>query len=169
MEPKRLNLKDKQFVANGISYYIGERLSLDRWTEFEKQQPKLGFGKDFQSIFNSLSTAIDYGNKGKGIEAWNIVLNLKQSVNDHLENRMDTALYICALFINRKDENQKTVDKNLFEEKINDWRVEGYDSLDFFSLAANLVSGFIQASQETSQNISKEIRSKQSKHSENLK
>lgn len=147
---KRLDLSKSSFIANETEYHFSSRLSLNRWVEFEKHQIKLGFGKDFESILKHLQNAVDMANKGKGIEAWNTIYNIITSVGDKLENRMDTALHIAALFINTKDEDDSKVDNALFNKKIEDWKKEGYDSLDFFQLAANLVTGFVESLQRTS-------------------
>lgn len=155
-ESKRLDLTKKSFEANGIKYQWNSRLSLDRWMEFEKLQPRLGFGKDFESILKNINTSIDLANKGKGIEAWNVIINLKLGISDKLENRLDTALHIAALFINREDEDTTKIDSALFDSKIKDWTEEGYDAMDFFHLAANLVTGFVEALQKTSLNTLQE-------------
>ena len=118
-------------------------------------QPKLGFGLDFQTLYDRLKMSVDYGNKGKGIEAWNIIFNIIQNIGEKLDDRTDTAFHIAALFIMREGEDAKVVDKAIMEEKINDWIEEGYDALDFFQLGANLVGGLVEALQETSQNILK--------------
>lgn len=157
-ELKHLDFNEKSFIANGIKYSWSGSLSLARWQEFEKLQPRLGFGKDFETILKNLNTSIDLANKGKGIEAWNIIINIKSGISYKLENRLDTALHIAGLFINREDEDVTKVDEVLFKEKINDWTKEGFDAMDFFSLASNLVGGFVQALQETSLNTLEEIQ-----------
>ena len=149
-ETKRIDFTQKSFEANGVKYVWNGRLSLERWQEFEKLQPRLGFGKDFEAILKNINLSIDMANKGKGIEAWNIIINIKKGISDKLENRLDTALHIAALFINREDEDTTKVDSALFTQKIKDWTEEGYDAMDFFSLAANLVTGFVEALQQTS-------------------
>ena len=106
-------------------------------------------------------------NKGKGIEAWNIIINIKEGISHKLENRLDTALHISALFINREAEDITKVDEALFNEKIKDWTKEGFDAMDFFSLASNLVGGFVDALHETSLNTLEEMQSKENtKHSD---
>jgi hypothetical protein len=158
-ESKRIDFTKTSFEANGIKYLWNGRLSLERWQEFEKLQPRLGFGKDFESILKNINLSIDMANKGKGIEAWNIIINIKSGISDKLENRLDTALHIAALFINREDEDLTKVDSALFDLKIKDWTEEGFDAMDFFSLAANLVSGFVEALQQTSLNtLQKEMK-----------
>lgn len=166
-EIKKLDFKEKSFIANGIKYTWDGSLTLARWQEFEKLQPRLGFGKDFETILKNINLSIDLANKGKGIEAWNIIINIKEGISHKLENRLDTALHISALFINREDEDITKVDEALFNEKIKDWTKEGFDAMDFFSLASNLVGGFVDALHETSINTLEEMQSKENtKHSD---
>ncbi len=165
-EVKHIDFSQKSFEANGNKYSWSGSLSLARWMEFEKLQPRLGFGKDFETILKNINLSIDMANKGKGIEAWNVIINIKNSISDKLENRLDTALHIAALFINRQDEDTTKVDAALFGEKIKDWTLEGFDAMDFFSLAANLVSGFVEALQATSQNTLAEMNKEKLKHSD---
>ena len=159
-ESKRIDFTKQSFEANGMKYTWNGRLSLDRWQEFERLQPRLGFGKSFEDILKNLKLAVDMGNKGKGIEAWNVIFNIISGVSDKLENRLDTALHIAALFINRIDEDVTKVDISLFNEKIKDWTEEGFDAMDFFSLAANLVTGFVEALQATSLNTLNQVAPK---------
>ena len=168
-EIKKIDFTKKSFEANGHKYYWDGKLSLNRWTQFENLQTKLGFGKDFEAIHKNLKLAVDMGNKGKGIEAWNIIFNIISGIGDKLENRLDTALHIAALFINRKDEDKTICDTAIFEEKIADWKEEGFDAMDFFSLAANLVTGFVEALQQTSQNTLEKMAAEKSKLSETAK
>lgn len=155
---KRLDFSKNTFEANGHTYKISTDLTVDRWQAFEKLQPKMGFGMDFETLYSRLSQAVDYANKGKGVEAWNIVLNLKESVSNKLENRMDTAMDICALFINLDGEDLRSIDPDLMQAKKNDWQIEGYSALDFFHLAANVVTGFVEALQQTSLSTLEEVK-----------
>jgi hypothetical protein len=129
-------------------------LTVSRWEEFEKLQPRLGFGLDFAGIFSTLNLSIDLANKGKGVEAWNLIYNLKTSVGERLENRIDSAMSICCLFLNREDEDITSVDIELFKEKVSDWKQEGIAAVDFFVLASNLVRGFVEALQTDSPTFS---------------
>ena len=58
-EIKKLDFKEKSFIANGIKYTWDGSLTLARWQEFEKLQPRLGFGKDFETILKNINLSID--------------------------------------------------------------------------------------------------------------
>lgn len=145
---KKLDFEATEFMANGKRYFIKQSLSVERFRWFEKYQVDFGFGRTYKSIADALKKAIEFGNKGKGIEAWNIVLNLVLAIGDGLEKRTNNAMMICALFIVTDDEDLTKWDEQQQLEKINDWNTEGYDVNSFFQLAANLVTGFIEDLEE---------------------
>lgn len=142
-ELKQLDWNATEFEANGIKYYVKQSLSVERFRWFEKYQIDFGFGRTYKSIADSLKKAVEFGNKGKGIEAWNIVLNLISAIGDGLEKRSNNAMLMCALFIVTEDEDLTKWDEQEQMAKINNWNKEGYDVNSFFQLAANLVHGFI--------------------------
>ena len=145
---KKLDFTVSEFMANGKKYFVKQSLSVERFRWFEKYQVDFGFGRSYKSIADALKKAVDFGNKGKGIEAWNIVLNLIMAIGDGLEKRTNNAMMICALFIVTEDEDLTKWDEQMQLEKINDWNTEGYDVNSFFQLAANLVTGFIEDLEE---------------------
>lgn len=169
METKQIDLTQKEFTANGHRYKINGDLSVNRWNEFEKLQPRLGYGLDFESLHGKLKTWLKFTNEGKGVEAMNIIYNLLTSIDSKLENRQQTALEICALFINRDDEDPGKFDRETSEEKILDWKIEGYSMMSFFQLAANLVGGFVEALQEISQSTSEVAKAKNSRQKDDSK
>jgi len=63
-------------------------------------------------------------------------------------------LQICALFLNRADEDVKVWNEAVINEKIDDWLSAGVDYQDFFQLAVRLVPGLLTILKETFQTIS---------------
>jgi len=153
-ELKHLDLSKDEFEANGVKYYIKNSLTITRFIEYEKLQSDVGFGKSFQGIYNDLDTAIGLANKGKGVEAWNVLFNLKDGIAQKLENRMHPSLLLCSLFIISEGEDITIYDEKVMNKKIDDWVKEGFDVADFFQLAGNLVTGYIDVLSEVSQDIS---------------
>lgn len=145
---KTLDFNATEFEANGKRYFIKQSLSVERFRWFEKYQVDFGFGRSYKSIADSLKKAVELGNKGKGIEAWNIVLNLVLAISEGLEKRTNNAMMLCALFIVTADEDLTKWDEQEQLLKIKDWNDEGYDVNSFFQLAANLVTGFIEDLEE---------------------
>mgnify|MGYP003612040033 CR=1 FL=1 len=141
---KELPLDATSFMANGVEYFIKTSLSVERYRWFEKYQVTFGFAREFKQIYDNLVRSIDLANKGKGLEAWNIIFNLKEEIGkNNLDNRHHNGMYICALFIVTEDEDLTVWDEQIAEKKINNWNKEGYDVNCFFRLAANLVVGYI--------------------------
>lgn len=156
MEYKHLDLQAPYFEAKGIKYYPKNSVSVERYRWFEKYQNHFGWGKSFDDIYKSLKSAIELGNKGKGIEAWNIILNLMQGIGKNTAGgSVHPAFLICALFIVTEDEDLTQWDEVKAEEKIKNWNDEGYDANDFFRLAANLVTNYINDLEEVFQDFSK--------------
>ena len=156
MEVKRLNLKDNSFMANGRKYFYSSRMSIDRFMEFERLQAHVGFGKDFKHIYDKLKDCYNHLNGNRLADGAVIVHNLINGIAQNLEKREHPMLQMCALFINREDENVDVFDEDMTTQKINDWKKEGYSVEDFFQLAFNFVEGFIPAYNEIIQNISEE-------------
>lgn len=148
MELKQIDLNANQFQANGKTYVVKDSLSVERYRWFEKYQIDFGFGRSYKSIADALKKSIDLANKGKGIEAWNLVLNLAKAIGEGLEKRTNNAMLLCALFIVGEDEDLTKWDEQEQMKKIDDWNSEGYDVNSFFRLAANLVTGFIDDLEE---------------------
>ena len=106
MELKKIDLSQSSFDANGVTYYIKDTLSVERYRWFEKYQVTFGFAREFKQIYDMLVKSVDLANKGKGLEAWNIVFNLKEEIGkNNLDNRMHNGMYICALFIVEENED----------------------------------------------------------------
>lgn len=154
-ELKMLDLNASQFDANGVTYYVKDSLSVERFRAFEKLQVSFGFAREFKQIYDMLTKSVDLANKGKGLEAWNIIFNLREEVGkNNLDNKHQNGMYICALFIVSEGEDLTTWDQQLADKKISDWNKEGIDVNFFFRLAANLVSGYIDTLQDIFQNTS---------------
>ena len=76
-----------------------------------------------------------------------------------MENRTHPIFQLCALFINREDEDINVYDEQIMNDKIEDWKKEGYAATNFFRLAFNLVPNFIPTFQEVSGDTSKKAES----------
>ena len=157
---KRLNMEAKTFMANGNKYHYGMQLSIERFVEYEKMNLWAGFGMEFDKILGEIKTAYGLLNKSKPADAAVILKNLDDGVTRNVDSRTHPMLNLCALYINREGENEKVVDLKLMDEKIEDWRKEGYAISDFFQLAFNFINGFIPIYNESIQAISKSVKEK---------
>lgn len=148
MELKDLNLKTTEFMANGNKYIISDKISIERYMEYQKLVPLLAFGTNFEEMFQQLKRAYTNLNSrdGKIADAAVIIHNLLTSIgNVEQSSRVHPALKMAALFINRDNENPAVYNEEQMNEKIKDWTVEGFNISDFFTLALNSISGFRQA------------------------
>lgn len=138
---KKLDLSKKTFMANGRLYRIDSELSIERFAEYQILEKEAGFGVNFKTIFNSLKQIHSLMNEVKFVEAAVKLDNLMRGVAE-TEKRKPTLLKICALFINREDEDITTINNTIIEEKINDWKE--YDVNSFFQFALATIDGFIE-------------------------
>lgn len=154
----------KEFKANGHDYIVCDTISAERYKEYEKLTPELTHGLSWQGVYSNLIKAFNLLNKpnpeplNAGIIIHNVLNGIKNIDDD---NRIHPALMMCALVINRKDEDQRIYNKTLMLEKISDWQAEGLDMMSFFGFALNTIEGFkdvlIKSTQERLMELSQEI------------
>lgn len=144
-EPRAITLKDKTFVANGNRYVITDKISIERWKEYEKLQMRLTYGVNFEQLNDNLKKAFSLLNKSQpeplkaGIILHNIMSGIKDADD---ESRVHPGLLMCTLVMNKEGEDVSTFDEQVAMDKIKDWREEGLDILSFFSWALNSIKGF---------------------------
>lgn len=141
------------FTANGNKYFIRTSLTITRFEEFEKLQVQVGYGLDFKTIFTNLNRAYGSLNDMKPADASVILYNMINGVQQNLEMRENQVLQICSLFICREDEDMTKFDPMFMVSKINDWKAEGITMDNFFTIASNLVTGFIPIFKDGLQSI----------------
>lgn len=141
---KTLDPKQSVFTANGNEYTIEGGISFDRWKEYQKLQPQLALDITTEDIFLQIREAYSILNKPNPaiLDAGVILANLMKGVATISDKRHPVALRMCALFINRKDEDRKGINEDLINSKIEDWRAEGFDIGSFFQLALYSIPGF---------------------------
>jgi len=156
---KHLDLNQKSFKGKSNKEYLFTKdLSIRRFIEFEKLQAHVGFGLDFNDIFNKLKTVHAELDKGKLAQPVIIVHNLMNGIALNLDNRVHPAIKLCALFFNTEDEDLGDYDEEAMNRKVDDWKE--YATQDFFHIAVNLVNGFIPIYKEISQSILKAEQAK---------
>lgn len=150
---KSISMLD-DFNANGNRYIVRDSLSIARFEQFELLQVRVGYGIDFNMMYENMGKAWAYLNDSKPANASVIVHNMMNGIANELNNRRSEVLLICALFICREDEDQTKYDEKLSLDKIKDWEEEGCEMKDFFSLAFSLVNNFIPVLNKVSESIS---------------
>ncbi|MDQ3048837.1 MAG: hypothetical protein M3R27_14900 [Bacteroidota bacterium] len=143
MSDNTIEKGSNSFTANGKKYIISDKISVQRWKAYEKLVPRLTFGLSFEEIFKNLEKAYAALNKQQFANSAVIIHNVMNgisSIDD--EKKVSPALMMCALIINREDENTAEYNEPALREKIKDWEMEGLNMMDFLELALNATQGF---------------------------
>lgn len=146
---KKIDFDSGKLHANGKDYSIQTELSINRFKVLEELEVEFYYGFTMQEMFDKLKEAWNLLDKGKMAQAPVKLHNLMTGIAEKVDKREPVMLRICSLFIVTQDEDVNSWSEELAKEKIDDWSKEGYDINDFFSLAANLVPGFIKDYNET--------------------
>ena len=64
-EVKKINLAEGSFIANGKKYIISNSISVERYKEYEKLEPKLTYGVGFEELFRNVKKAYEAVNQQK--------------------------------------------------------------------------------------------------------
>lgn len=160
-ELKQLDVTQPSFVANGVTYHIESALSIERFCEYQILEKEAGFGITFKRIFENLQELHALMNSIRFVEAAVLLDNLMSGVAK-TEEREPTLLKICALFMNEKDEDRTIINNDMIVKKIADWKAE-YDIRGFFTLALNMVDGFLETYAKATHIISGKQNSSKSK------
>jgi hypothetical protein len=154
MELRTIALSEKHFECGGRKFYIQDSLSFNRYRELQKLNLEFGFSATFIDIFENVKKAMELMNKVQFVDAAVTLHNILSGIASY-DDKNDPALRMCALFINEDTEDVTIFDEGKMREKIECWSKE-LDVLPFFQLAANLVPGWISASQDISRVGTKE-------------
>lgn len=154
--PKKLAQGQKMFEANGVKYYVEERLSLDRFIKYQELELELGIGINTKNLMQNLSNIYSQLNEAKFADAVIKLHDLMKGVVI-LDKKQPTALRMCALFINAEDEDRKTITEDVITTKIDNWKTEGFDMNDFFQFALGTVNGFSEIYNEISLQYSEQV------------
>lgn len=155
-EVKVLDLKAKEFKANGKTYYIEDTLTIIRWKKWLKLQHKLGWGMTFEDIQKEFRKIYDVCNKpipepGMAcILAYNAMIKVKD-VQD--ESFVPEIIQMCALFMNTKDEDRGVITEAMIREKQTDWEKEAISMNSFFLFALSSIPNFIPVYKAITQDI----------------
>ena len=152
-----------KFSANGNDYVIMEYLSIARHSKFNNIVPKMVFGTDFNGMFAFMSDIYKLSTSGESpIKQLHQIslkaINMMDSVKNIKENDHEPFMEMAALFINRVDEDHSTITDQMIQDKINDWKIAGFDPYDFFLLAINSVSGLKDRWKELNGNLQKVVK-----------
>lgn len=159
---KTISIQTKEFMANGRKYVVSPSVTPLRFKEYEKLVPAFSFGLSWQNVYSQVLKAFELLNKQQFANAAVVMHNIANGIKTIDDpNRIHPALEMCALVINREDEDLRTYNRDLMLEKIADWQAEGYDMQGFFHFALNTIQGLkeelIKFTSESLQEIQKEL------------
>lgn len=159
---KEWSVKDGGFEANGRIYKIEvDTMCVARWEEFVAWELACAGYNSYKDFNQRNEEAIGHFNKGDH------ALLGKHLIDNRIyfsfnESKIDPVLMMCALFINREDEDRSVYDENFMKEKVKDWREEGLDVLPFFEClilrSPTLKQGYINYIQTISTEEKKPIK-----------
>ena len=149
---KRIDINSGEFEANGKTYYIESGLSVKRFCEFQILEKELAMGMSVQKVYETLGIIGQLLNqirfKDAAVQLDKILHGMAK-----LPEKEPVVFKICTLFLNTKDENRADWGNDLVVSKMNDWKAEGIDVNDFFTLAFNLVPGYTKLYKMLTQDI----------------
>ncbi len=146
--PKKIDFASGKVPAGGKVYKIAPELTINRFKVLEELEVEFYYGFTMSDMFTKLKDAFEMMDKSKVAQASVKIHNLMTGIADRVDKREPVMLRICSLFLITDDENINEWSEELAKQKIDDWAGEGYDINDFFSLAANLVPGFMKDYEE---------------------
>ena len=156
---RKLDPETRSFQANGKRYTAVTSLTLERYEAYELYQAEVGIGRTFEEIQSSINRAFELCNEvatGKKVFAELAVLLHDLSIGCTLvgTTQPHAVLKLCALFLVRDGEDLRTIDDQLVQDKIDDWKAEGIDMGYFFGFALRSIPGFLAAYRAASQTSS---------------
>ena len=138
------------FTANGNEYVIAPSISVQRWEEYEILGVEIGLGRTFEHIHDQHVKLLGLLNRMAQKDA--VLGDMAVILNDLVTGGMiqqareiHPALKMCALFMNRKGEDTRTITEEMIAEKVADWRAEGMAMTYFFRFAFRSIPGFVTA------------------------
>lgn len=134
----------KSFMANGHKYEIESTISRKRWVMYLTESPKLAFGQTIEEIFNTFLEIYNITNE-EGCRKGDIAVLARDAMKgiEGIGNRDHGTIYrLCALFINREDEDRRDITEDDIRRKIEDWDAAGIEVKSFFQLALAFIPNF---------------------------
>lgn len=142
----------KSFTANGKKYIVGSSYTIGRLdiaSVLEEELMSMSYNRDSKA---TMRKALDHFNKGEIADAV-VVLHNKINAGYVASKVGHIALRVCALFINREDEDARYITEEQIKDKINDWSVEGLDAAPFLAFVFVLYRQLMQSYETDITNI----------------
>ena len=157
MELRTINFDDKYFECGGKKFYVKDSLSFSRYKVLQELNLEFGYSANFHETFKQIRIAWDHLNNLRLGEAAVVLHNVMYGIVS-LDEKDDSALRMCALFIDEEGEDPAVYDEGRMREKIACWSENSLDVSPFFQLAASLCPNWIPVYKLVSQSISEKAK-----------
>jgi hypothetical protein len=147
---KRIDHTKGWFIANGKKYVVETGYSIERYAYYQRLSLEAGFGVAFSRMFAEWEEVIAEANELRFSDVVIRAYNMSRGIMN-IEQNEPAVLKLCALFLNRPDEDRRFISDDLISDKIRDWKEEGIAIEDFFILATATISGFTEVYRKLSQ------------------
>jgi hypothetical protein len=146
------------FVANGVTYYIEEELSIDRWIKYQAIVMELGYDVEYEGVQMKLREAWDMLRQSDFANSAVCLYNLMNGIAK-MHHRNPVILKFCALFFNTANEDRGMINDDQIGQKIEDWKKEGLGIDGFFVFALLKVKGLAENYKKASQKLTEAAQS----------
>lgn len=158
---RKLDPETRTFEANGRRYTAVTSLTVERYEAYELYQAEIGIGRTFEEIQASINRAFELCNEVASPHGKKVFAELAVTLHDLSigctlvgTTQPHAVLKLCALFLVRDGEDLRTIDDQLVQDKIEDWKAAGIDMGYFFGFALRSIPGFLAAYRAASQTSS---------------
>lgn len=142
-------------------FYIEDRLSIQRYSMFERFRIEVGFGLSFADLVSVLQSNIDLcdrmvtGERGLFPVLVNTNYNALRGI-DNATTKHPFAVWMCTLFMNMAGEDRRIFDESVMQQKIRIWEWAGVPASFFLKQALGLVNDFSKTLQEITRTFSEQ-------------
>lgn len=138
---KRIDFETGVFTANGTQYRVEGATTIERYAELQILEKEMGYGMTFKGMYDRMEKLYSMLNKSRFADCAVLVNDMMRGIVK-VQERQPIILKICALFINEENEDRTVLTQDMIDKKIADWKAEGIDMRDFFTVASSSVNGF---------------------------
>lgn len=121
-----------------------ESITTGRFAHYEIQSLMFAFGSDFKTFYTKLIEIQKSINNvkvlGDMIKISDDVKELLAGIGNYADSNVPKIIRFCSLFCNADDEDKSTINENIYQQKMEDWKeipIEG-----FFLLATEVIPLF---------------------------
>lgn len=138
----QLPVTTKKFQASGQDYYVEDTISIERYKTFQRLEIELGYGIDFATLQEKLTSAYKLQNESKFADVSVMLYSLIEG-SVIIGDKTPMGLYVATLFVNKANEDRTEWSMALADEKLADWKQ--IDAAFFLRLAVGKQRNFKQS------------------------